>query len=551
MTGVIEEYIDFVRSGQRKMCREQFALADLVERVFESERLTFDETQFNRYMGLQRYWPFQLMLWEKFCFALHNCVYDDTGQLRFPELVIVVGRGAGKNGYLSFEDFALLTPVNGIPKYDIDIFAMSEDQAKTSFRDVWDVLESNKAFFQKSFTWTKEEITNIKTQSTLRYHASNAKTADGARPGKVDNDEVHAYENAKLMDVGKTGLGKTPHPRQTKISTMGDVRDGPLDRIMERAERVLFEGVPDDGVLYFICRLDSDDELSDPSQWGKANPSLYDPARPQLLRRIQQEYSAWKEDPITNASFATKRMNRPRGNSETSVTSWDNILAACKEPLPEELLHGRMAAAGIDYASTQDFVSAGILFQIGEDYYFKQHTWVCLQSKSLNRIRFPLDQAEARGEVTLVNAPEISPDLPVAWIEEQQGRYSLLMIGIDHFRYTLLSKCLSLHGFETQRNGGIVKLTYTPEQAQVAPILSSLFLNHHIHFGDCMIMRWFINNATRILDKKGNITFGKIEPKTRKTDGFMAFVASLICAILQGLELDPPDTDDLPDVCIY
>ena len=551
MTGVIRDYIDFARSGQQEMCRDQLALVDLVEQVFETEDLRFDENQFERYMGLQKHWPFELMLWEKFCFALHNCVYDDSGQLRWPELVIIVGRGAGKNGYLSFEDFALLTPVNGIKKYDIDIFAMSEDQAKTSFRDVWDVLEDNKAYFQRYFIWTKEEITNIKTQSTLRYHASSAKTADGARPGKVDNDEVHAYENAKLMDVGKTGLGKKPLPRQTKITTMGDVRDGPLDRIVERAEKVLFEGQPDDGVLYFICRLDSDDEISDPSKWIKANPSLNDPTRPQLLRRIQQEYSAFKEDPITNASFATKRMNRPRGNSETSVTSWENILAACKEPIPEGRLIGRMATAGIDYASTEDFVSAGILFQIGEDFYFKQHTWYCVQSKGLHRIRFPLDQAEARGELTAVDAPEISPELPIAWIEEQAEKYSLLLIGIDHFRYTLLSKALSQHGFAPQRNGGIVKLTYTPEQAQVAPIISSLFLTHHIHFGDCMIMRWFINNATRVLDKKGNITFGKIEPKTRKTDGFMALVASMICAMLQNLQLDNADSDALPDVCIY
>ncbi|MGM9626917.1 MAG: terminase TerL endonuclease subunit [Faecousia sp.] len=551
MTHYIQDYIDLVRSGTVPMCREQYQLVDLVERAFAAESLTVNEKQLEEYMGLQKHFPYNLLSWECFIFALHNCVYDSSGELRWPELVVVVGRGAGKNGYLSFEDFALLTPVNGIPEYDIDIFAMTEAQAKMSFDDIWNILEGKKEYYKRYFYWTKEQITNLKTNSTLRYHTSSPKSADGARPGKVDNDEVHAYENSKLMDTGTTGLGKKPHPRQTKITTMGDVRDGPLDRIMERAEKVLSGEIPDNGTLYFICRLDSDEEIHDPAMWVKANPSLYDPARPQLLRRIQREYQAWKEDPITNASFATKRMNRPMGSSETAVTSWENIKAACAPIPPDDILLGRCAVAAIDYASTEDCVTAGVLFEIADDYIFLQHTWYCLQSKEIKRIKFPLDQAAARDEVTLVDAPEIHPDLPAHWIREQQEKYNILAIGVDHYRYTLLSKALSEYGIEPQRNGGILKLTFSPEQSKVAPSISSAFLNHRIKWGDCMIMRWFTNNAIRILDKKGNITFGKIEPKTRKTDGFMCFVMCMICALLLGLDLDPPEYTDLPDVYVY
>lgn len=73
---------------------------------------------------------------------------QENGQLRFPVLLIYVGRGAGKNGYLGFEDFCLLTPVNGIKHYNIDIFAMSEQQAKTSFNDVYNVLDDNSTFMK-------------------------------------------------------------------------------------------------------------------------------------------------------------------------------------------------------------------------------------------------------------------------------------------------------------------------------------------------------------------------------------------------------------------
>lgn len=86
----------------------------------------------------------------------------------------------------------------------------------------------------------------------------------------------------------------------------------------------------------------------------------------------------------------------------------------------------------------------------------------------------------------------------------------------------------------------------------VAPIIASAFINHKIAWGDCMIMRWFTNNATRMIDKKGNITFGKIEPKSRKTDGFMALVMAFIC-YMQKQEIFERKTGgfELPDVYIY
>ena len=62
----------------------------------------------------------------------------------------------------------------------------------------------------------------------------------------------------------------------------------------------------------------------------------------------------------------------------------------------------------------------------------------------------------------------------------------------------------------------------------VSPIINSLFLNHNIVFGDVPILRWYVNNTKKIMDNKGNISYGKIEPNYRKTDGFMAFVNTIV-----------------------
>lgn len=55
-------------------------------------------------------------------------------------------------------------------------------------------------------------------------------------------------------------------------------------------------------------------------------------------------------------------------------------------------------------------------------------------------------------------------------------------------------------------------------------------------------MRWYTNNAKIEQSSAGNITYGKKEAKSRKTDGFKAFVAAeTISDRLVGTEI--PDID--------
>ena len=521
----IQKYIDLVRKAPYKMCEEQYQLCDLVEKIFKTEDLIVDSRQLDKYLAFQKYFPFDLLDWEVFCFALHNCVYKKNRQLRFPVLLIYVGRGAGKNGYLGFEDFCLLTPVNGIKHYNIDIFAMSEQQSKTSFKDVYNVLEENKSFMKKYFKWTKEVITNIKTGSEFAFNTSNPKTKDGFRPGKVDFDEYHAYENMKLVDVAVTGLGKVPFPRRTIVTTDGDVRDGPLDTMLDKSRRILSGELPDNGMIPFICRIKDKEDIKNPDNWPMANPSY--PYFANLQEEMKLEYDDYVIDPLGNASFATKRCNCPGGAiREDVVTDWKNIKAT--NIIIPQFEHGTNAVGGLDYASTEDFVSAAILvIQDGIDYVY-QHTWICEASKDLPRIKAPLREWERRGLCEFVKGPEISPDLPAQWFDSMNERFNILKIGIDKYRYTLMSKALAEYGFLADKDGKI-KIVRPSDEMQLIPTLTSLFNNNRIAVGDDPLMRWCINNSKRVTSSAGNMTYGKIEPKSRKTDAFKALVAAEIC----------------------
>lgn len=530
----LQKYIDIVEGDETNTCNEQKLLVQLVKKVFETEKLIINEVQVEKYLSYQKYFPFELFPWEIFCFILHNCVFKTDGTPRWSDFFGLMGRGAGKNGYLSFVCFCLLTETHGVAYYDIDICANSEEQAKTSFDEIYNILENPKyrKIFEKNFRWNKTEIVNKKTNSKLKYRTNNPKGKDGLRSGMVAFDEPHAYENWENINVFTTGLGKKPHPRRIYISTNGDVRDGPLDQLIEKSNAILNGEIPDNGFLPFICKIDTKEEVHNPDMWEKANPSL--PYLPILKEQMKREYADYMLDPVINHAFMTKRMNIPMGRQDTEVTSWDNILKTNQE-LPD--LTGWSCVCGIDFTKTTDFLSAFLLFKKEEQRFGIHHSWFCTASADKHRIKIPLDQMVERGLLTIIDDVEISPNVVTDWIREQNTKYNIEKIAIDSYRHSLLARALREAGFDA--NDKMVKLVRPSDIMQVVSKISSMFIGNKIIWGDDPLMRWYTNNTKLEPAPNNNFKYGKIEPRARKTDGFMAFVNAVV------LEEELPETYEL------
>ena len=299
----IEDYLRIVEDGIA--CEEQKLLAAYVRRCFATEDIYTDDIQLDKYLGLAKYFPFErLFEWEAFCIALHLCTYwRETGRPRWPDLFLLIGRGAGKDGFIALESISLVSPYNPIREYDVDICANAEEQAMRPVNDILNVLEDTRyrSKMKRFFYWTKEKIVGIKNRGTIKGRTNNPKSKDGMRSGIVIFNEIHQYPNYDNIKVFVTSLGKKKHPRRLYATTNGDVRDGPLDDLLARSEQILKGDIGDNGLLPFICRLDDKKEADDKTKWVKANPSL--PYLPELMEIIEKEYIDWKENPIANADL--------------------------------------------------------------------------------------------------------------------------------------------------------------------------------------------------------------------------------------------------------
>lgn len=540
----IDNYISGVKNGSIHANNDRVKLIEQVERCFANEKLFVDKKKLEAYMNIGHMMFDEIYSWEEFLIACLLCTYvirNGKKQPRWFWALIMIGRGAGKDGFIAWLSLCLISRFNDVDHYDVDICANNEEQAMRPVLDVIEWLETPEYFEKnkKSFKWTLEKVVGLANKGRIRGHTNSPKGKDGLRSGCVILNEIHQYEDYSNIKVFTTGLGKVDEGRRIYFTTNGDVREGVLDNYLKQADKVLNGEEDDDGRFFFICRIDNREEVHDEENWYKANPSLeYNES---LLNETRIEYGEWKKEPMRASDFMTKRMNFPESAKDTAVVDYEYIKSTNK-PLID--LIGKSCVIGIDLSRTTDFCSVSLLFRINDTKYVINHNWICTRSADwelLNvRDQFPVWQD--MGLLTVVNDLEISPALIADYIQHMKSKYNIIKVAIDDFRQSIFSRELNKIGFNKESKN--IKLVRPSDIVKVVPIIESDFIKGNIAVGDNPIFRWCTNN-TKVVQWKtrntensdlGNQIYAKIDAHSRKTDAFMSFVASMTCE------------HDLPDV---
>lgn len=551
----IDEYIKFVEDNPEETDDEiKLLIKNIIKPTLSRDDVFFDEEIFYKAIKYCEKWYYKLFPYQKFTYALFF-MYDKNNPdiVIFPDILILMARGNGKDGMIMPLANFLQTHYYGVKNYHIDIVATSEEQALNSFNVVYNMLEDNKNIMKKYFYWNKTEVINKITHSILRYNTANAKTKDGKQTGMIIFNELHAYEDYKQLNVYTSGLGKIKHSRTVTITTNGIVRDGPLDEKLALSVEVLNGENNFLGLLPIIFKIKDLKTVDIPMKkflktgnkqdiditvWCQANPSLR--YMPVLMNEIIKDYIKMQKQKSYRVEFYAKRMNLPQQDEEDAVTDWNNILKASyididnRIPRPVPDLVGKCAIIGIDYASLNDFASAGFLFKIDGEYIWRQKTWICSKNKFFNDIKFPFENIGQDGfqDFEVVNTETIEAEQIILWLISEMSKYNIKKWIMDMYRFQLFKSEFEKYGIslETKDNPyGLVRMLRYPASiyAIIAPRIEIAFADGKINIGDSAIMRWAINNTCVKTRKDGNKTYEKIEPKLRKNDPFMAFVVAM------------------------
>lgn len=526
----VDEYIDRVKKFPGQFNKDRIELV----KYLEKEILPYDDKYYfdEQTLGYFKRWTskmfFELEPFQLFISAFVFLYNKDTKEPVFDTFFLTMSRGAGKNGYISALSSFLTTELNGIKNYNVVVVANSEKQAKTSFEEVYQVLIENglqdTAEHPGVFEVFKSKIKNVNTGSEFTYATSNAKTADGRRDGVVIFDEIHEYEDSRLVDVFTSGLGKVFPPRRFFIGTNGYVREGYYDNLMNQSREIFETGENPQRMFPFICALDDAEEVDDFDKWCKCQPMFEKPMSAygrMLFDTYKKYYYALKSDPSSRQEFMTKRMNLPEMNLEQDVASPDEIMATAQHIPYDDLKHCE-CIGGVDFGSVRDFTAVGLLFKQNGKTYWITHSFARLGYLQQAKLKPPIFEWEKRGFLTIVDETTIHPSHVVDWFKEQSSNYNIKKIEIDSYKSDLIAPLLEEAGFE-------VEIIRKPSSIhpRLAPLVESGFADKTIIWGDNPLMRWYTNNVFVKTLKDGGKQYLKKDEHRRKTDGFQAFLHAL------------------------
>lgn len=92
----INPYMEKILSNEIEHCQEQEdMIRNLIIPVLERNDVYIDEKRIEDGLSLQKYFPYKLIEWEVFLFALIVGVLFKNGDIFFKDIRIVVGRGSG------------------------------------------------------------------------------------------------------------------------------------------------------------------------------------------------------------------------------------------------------------------------------------------------------------------------------------------------------------------------------------------------------------------------------------------------------------------------
>lgn len=552
----IDYFIQQYKTGEIKLNNDRIKLIEWLESdILTRKDIYFDEEQIEKFCNFSKAYYFELQPFQKFLACFIFLKYKEDDSLVFDEFFLYMARGAGKNGFVSALSNYLISDLHGIPFYSVSIVANSQDQAMTSFNEIYNIIDLHEDL-QNEFKHQKQKIASLDTKAEIKFHTSNAATKDGGRQGMIIYDEVHQYENTEIVDVFSGGLGKVKHSREFFIGTDGFLRDCFIDKLKQRARNILDRNVPleDDSLFPFLCCIDSEDEMTDYDMWEKANPMFHKPMSDYaktLLKKIKKQYLKLENDPSGYENFITKRMNLPKVNLEKSVTSWENVLRTNQEYDLQRLKNIECIGC-LDYASIRDFVACGLLFYHENKYimpkelfkefvckpfadkYYAYTSGVKGEGSNMNSHRkfAPIREWENEGLLEVVNRETMNPFDVVQWFVDRRNEgWQINKIVADNFRMEILRPIFEQNNFE-------IEIIRNPDAASalLAPKIELAFEEGRIIWGDNPVLRWNCNNVLVVINNQGNKLYRKKEELRRKTDGWMAFVYGLwACRDIDGL----------------
>jgi len=461
---------------------------------------------------------FVLQPWQHFVIgSLYGWINKDTGERRFREGLVFVGRKNGKTSLIGGLS-AYMLGYDDEKGSNVYVLANAKDQASLLFDKTKEMVKNSPRLDSK-YKNQRSAIKDVPTFSKMEPRASDSKKLDGLNTHFGIFDEIHEFTNYKLINVIKKSRGTRKKPLIVYITTAGYVLDGPLMEFYDNALDCLdhIKDGLDERVFYFIAKLDDAQEADDPTKWIKANPNIG-------LMNFVSLVTDWKTERNSaeqKADWITKQFNLFSDIDELSYLDMETINKNNKV-VDWKYFYKKECVGGYDLSETQDYTSADVEFPIYEtgEVAIKSHSWISQKRYNEDNNKQRLDVWIKEGGLTITPGEYVDYQYVFDWFVEQSKMHKIIKIRYDRKNSLVLNQQLIDYGFEMEEaRQGFMTLGGPMKD------LKERFLDGKVIFNNLKIYRWFLSNVKLVQDRNNNWMPTK-QSKNRKIDGFAASLNS-------------------------
>ena len=462
----------------------------------------------------------ELLPWQ--CFVecnLYGWVDRETRLRRFREALIVVGTGNGKSTLMA-GNATFGACKDGEKGADIYLLANSKEQAGIVFGECKAQIQAS-PFLAPRFRTLRDGVYYDRMNATIKHRSSDSKRLDGLNPHMAIFDEIHEYRDFKLLNIIKRKTVKRRQPLTLYITTMGSVLDGPLAYYYDLFTDAMLGKLTaevGDRMFAYIAELDGTDDIDDPANWIKANPSL---GLTLQLDELVKQWERCKQVPSERADFICKQLNI-MVNADDMAYVQPEVIRRNTGTVPEESLLGRRCYGGFDLSNREDFTAAALEFPLDDGRIFVLlHSWIPQRKAELDQEKIDYYGLALKGYLTIVPGEYVNQEDIFGWFEERSKEYEIVTIGYDPANATRLRQMLD-QKFDCQvvRQGPI---TLNDPMKDIKELL----LAGKVVSNNDPMLAWYTDNV-RISGEKRHADKANWMPtkrnRFRKIDGFMAWL---------------------------
>lgn len=376
--------------------------------------------------------PLKLLSWQLFIYAnLFGFVYKDNPERRrFRTSYSEVAR---KNGKTS----AFLYPLiiyDFLDSTSAEAYLVSKDekQAEKSFKETIEVIQENQELNQLKETGNLNCYSGAITMGTSRisFFSSESSAIDGYRNSLSVIDEYWCYDSDKIVSAFRYGGRARLNNLNIIITSAGLDISSPCYAENKKAKAILDGTLTDDSYFAIIYAYDETDDWKNPKNFIKANPSLGEFLKEDVLNSDLQ-------DALITPSHQPDFKSKTCGIWTNDVSSWIPIERwnkAIKE-IDYSSLEKVPCFGGLDLSSVNDLTAYSLCWFKDGNYFYKHRFYIPeatlyerYNNENINFLQWAED-----GIITLIPGTSIDYDFIFKDILADKQRFNIQEIAYDRW----------------------------------------------------------------------------------------------------------------------